>query len=319
MPRVLVVAETRRGAVRDITLELIGAAATLAEAASAEVTVGLIGAHASTQVSAVSLEGVGRVLTAATSNEHFDPTVSAAAVAEFTEREGPIAVLAAHSVDSMAFVPGVAARLDAGFASNVLALDWSASGLRVRRGVYSDKLIAELDFPQRATTVLMLRAGSFAPATGKSSPEVVEVTDIVATPVTHHLGFIEPEASGVDITAADFLLSVGRGIEDEENLPRFEALAAAMGAMLSVSRPLVDAGWAPGARQVGQSGKTVRPKIYLALGISGAVQHVAGMREAETIIAVNKDPTAPIFNVAHYGAVADLFEVTEGLERQFGA
>ena len=111
-----------------------------------------------------------------------------------------------------------------------------------------------------------------------------------------------------------FLLSIGRGVEDQDDIPRFEELAERLGATLSVSRPLVDAGWMPSARQVGQSGKTVKPRVYLALGISGAVQHLAGMRTAETIIAVNTDPEAPIFGVAHYGAVADMFELADELE-----
>jgi electron transfer flavoprotein alpha subunit len=119
----------------------------------------------------------------------------------------------------------------------------------------------------------------------------------------------------VDITKAEFLLSLGRGIEEKDNIERFEELADKFGATLSVSRPLVDAGWVPGARQVGQSGKTVKPKVYLALGISGAVQHLAGMRTAETIIAVNTDPEAPIFGVAHYGAVMDMFELADELEQ----
>jgi electron transfer flavoprotein alpha subunit len=122
----------------------------------------------------------------------------------------------------------------------------------------------------------------------------------------------------VDITKAEFLLSVGRGIEDKDALSQFEELAESMGATLSVSRPLVDAGWVSNARQVGQSGKTVKPKVYLALGISGAVQHLAGMQTADTIIAVNTDPEAPIFRVAHYGAVVDLFDVADELADQFG-
>ena len=119
----------------------------------------------------------------------------------------------------------------------------------------------------------------------------------------------------VDIATADFLLSIGRGIGGQEAIPQFEQLAEKLGAVLSVSRPLVDAGWMPNARQVGQSGKTVKPKVYLALGISGAVQHLAGMKASETIIAVNTDPEAAIFNVAHFGAVADLFDVAEELEK----
>jgi electron transfer flavoprotein alpha subunit len=135
---------------------------------------------------------------------------------------------------------------------------------------------------------------------------------------TEHVSFEEVQDTGVDITKAPFLVSIGRGVADKDEIPRFEALAERFGATLSVSRPLVDAGWMPSARQVGQSGKTVKPRVYLALGISGAVQHLAGMRTAETIIAVNTDPEAPIFGVAHYGAVADLFEVADELEQVLG-
>src|SRR5262249_6127077 len=131
----------------------------------------------------------------------------------------------------------------------------------------------------------------------------------------HHLRFVEVPQADVDITSADFLLSIGRGIGDKENIGRFVRLAERMGATLSVSRPIVDAGWMPSARQVGQSGKTVKPKVYLALGISGAVQHLAGMKGSGTIIAVNTDPEAAIFGVAHYGAVADLFKVVDELEK----
>ena len=131
-------------------------------------------------------------------------------------------------------------------------------------------------------------------------------------------GGVEMEAGDVDITASEFLLSIGRGIEDQDNISQFEELAEKMGATLSVSRPLVDSGWIPNSRQVGQSGKTVKPKVYLALGISGAVQHLAGISGAETIIAVNTDPEAPIFGVAHYGATADLFDVADELGDLFG-
>ena len=127
----------------------------------------------------------------------------------------------------------------------------------------------------------------------------------------------QPTSSDVDITQADFLLSIGRGIGDKENVEMFEELAEKMGATLSVSRPLVDAGWMPSSRQVGQSGKTVKPTVYLAFGISGAVQHLAGMKTAGTIIAVNTDPEAAIFNVAQYGAMADLFDVAEELEKLY--
>ena len=158
---------------------------------------------------------------------------------------------------------------------------------------------------------------SWPPAGGTGSASVSELSVSVERSRARHREFVDVEVGEVDITASDFLLSIGRGIGEKENVSQFEELAERMGATLSVSRPLVDQGWMPNARQVGQSGKTVKPKVYLAMGISGAVQHLAGMKTSGTIIAVNSDPEAAIFNVAHYGAVADLFEVAEELEKLY--
>ena len=131
-------------------------------------------------------------------------------------------------------------------------------------------------------------------------------------------GFEEVGGGDVDIADAEFLVSIGRGIEEEENLELIEALAETTGATLSSSRPIVDNGWLPKNRQVGQSGKQVTPDVYLAIGISGAVQHVAGMKGADTIIAINTDPNAPIYDIADYGIVGDLFDVVPALIEEFG-
>jgi electron transfer flavoprotein alpha subunit len=264
-------------------------------------------------------EGVDEVLTVASPVEHFEPHFAQAALEQLIEREEPDLVLLGHTIDSMGYGPAVAARGGLGFASDVMEVGWDGDGPFARRGAYGDKLVAELRFPGRPRTLMMVRPGAYEPAVPGGSPPVRAV-DVSVDPgllATEHVEYRESEVGDVDITKADFLLSVGRGIEDKDSLPQFEALAERMGAILSVSRPLVDAGWMPGARQVGQSGKTVKPNVYLALGISGAVQHLAGMQKAGTIIAVNSDPEAPIFGVAHFGAVADLFDVAEELEQQF--
>lgn len=319
MPHVLAVAETRQGELREESLELITAGRGLIESGEGELGVLIADREPSRYLESLSVEGVDKVIAASTVNEHFESHVAAATLREVVASERPDVVLLAHSVDAMSFAPAVAATLDTGFASDVTSLSWE-DGLIVRRGSHSDKLVAELDFPGRATVIVMVRPGTFAASQGNdASPELVKMDATAEAPRARHIGFREPEASNIDITSAPFLLSVGRGIEDEQELARFESLAKAMGATLSVSRPLVDAGWAPSARQVGQSGKTVKPAVYLALGISGAVQHLAGIRDAETIIAVNKDPGAPIFKVAHYGAVADLFDVAAELERRYDA
>jgi electron transfer flavoprotein alpha subunit len=183
------------------------------------------------------------------------------------------------------------------------------------RSFYGGKVDAELEFPAERPVLLLVRPTAFAPAVDGGNASVTELEVELPSVRARHLEFEEAAAGDVDITTADFLLSVGRGISDKEAIPQFERLADKLGAVLSVSRPLVDAGWMPNARQVGQSGKTVKPKVYLALGISGAVQHLAGMKTSGTIIAVNTDPEAAIFNVAHFGAVADLFDVAAELEK----
>ena len=316
MSGILVLAESRRGELREISLELVGAALGLKDEAGGPVAVAIIGAGATEHASSLGAAGVDEVLTVAAPTEDCEAHVHADALAALIEQESPAVVLLGHTIDSLGFGPAVAATLGLGFASDVTALGWE-DGLVATRGAYGGKVEVELDFPRKETTLLMLRAGAFeaAETSGDASARSVEA------PVearTEQLGFREADAGDVDITKADFLLSVGRGIEDKDALPQFEELAETMGATLSVSRPLVDAGWAPNARQVGQSGKTVKPRVYLALGISGAVQHLAGMQTADTIIAVNTDPEAPIFRVAHYGAVADLFDVADELADQFG-
>jgi electron transfer flavoprotein alpha subunit len=315
MSGVLVVAECRRGELREVSLELVGAALGLKDQAGGRVTVALIGAASASFADAIAAPGVDEVLTVSAPGEDFEAHVHAAAVEALVQQERPALVLAGQTIDSLGFAPAVAAKLGLGFASDVTALRWS-DGPLATRAAYAGKVEVELDFPGKETTLLMLRAGAFEAAEGPGAAPVRPV-EVAAEPRTEQLGFREVEAGDVDITKAEFLLSVGRGIEDKDALQQFEELAESMGATLSVSRPLVDAGWVSNARQVGQSGKTVKPKVYLALGISGAVQHLAGMQNADTIIAVNSDPEAPIFRVAHYGAVADLFDVADELAQQF--
>jgi electron transfer flavoprotein alpha subunit len=318
MSGVIVVAETRRGELRPVTLELIGAARALSEQGAGPVAVALIGADAEAHARQVALVGVQDVLLVPTPAPQFEAHVTQAALEALVQRRSPSVVLAGHTIDSLGFAPALAARAGLGFASNVTGASFSEQGARAERGAYGEKLVAELDFPGKGTVVLLLRPGAFAPAegTGEANVERVEL-DLASNARTEHVELRDPPAGDIDITKADFLLSIGRGVEDEDQVAELERLAEAMGATLSASRPLVDAGWIAAARQVGQSGRTVAPKVYLALGISGAVQHLSGMSKAQTIIAVNSDPEAPIFGVAQYGAVADMFEIAAELERQF--
>jgi len=316
MSDVLVVAETRRGELREVSLELLGAALAVKDASGGRVLVAVLDHEPERYAEALSADGVDELLLVPTPGEHFEAHVAQRALEELIEAERPGLVLLGHTIDSLGYGPAVAARRGLGFGSDVISLAWE-DGPVAGRGAYGDKLVAELEFPGQDCTLLMLRPGTFeaVPAAAGSPPARTVELALDGVAATEHVGFEEVQDSDVDITKAAFLVSIGRGVEDKDELPRFEALAQRFGATLSVSRPLVDAGWMPSARQVGQSGKTVKPRVYLALGISGAVQHLAGMCTAETIIAVNTDREAPIFGVAHYGAVADLFDVADELEQ----
>lgn len=182
--------------------------------------------------------------------------------------------------------------------------------------LYAGRAVVESEIHEGSGLALVL-PGACPADKGRSerAPAVEEVKPSVdlAEVRVRFKGLIEPPPGDVDITRQDILVSVGRGVQRQENLPLVEELADALGAVLSSSRPVVDQQWLPPTRQVGKSGMTVKPRLYLAVGISGAPEHVEGMRDSELIIAINSDARAPIFNVAHYGAVADLFDVVPKL------
>ena len=309
----LVVAEHVRGELRPITLELISAAKSLGGPAE----VAVIAKDPSAFTAAVNVEGVDEILAVAVEQDEFENDVYQQAVEQLIAERDPQVVLLGFTVSSMGYGPALAAKLATGFASDVFAVREEGGALVAERSFYGAKVNGEVEFPGHDKVVLLVRPTAWQPAEGAGSAGVTEVSVPPASSRARHRDWVEVQAGDVDITTSDFLLSVGRGIGDKENLDQFQELAASMGATLSSSRPLVDAGWMPSARQVGQSGKTVKPKVYIALGISGAVQHLAGMKTSGTIIAVNTDPEAAIFNVAHYGAVADLFEVAEELEKLY--
>ena len=303
---VLVVAEQLQARVRDVTYELIAAAQSL----GGPVTVAVIGGAVE-----IDRAGVDEVVHVRVAQEEFESDVYQAALERLIAEREPHVVLLGFTVNSMGYGPAVAAKLGLGFASDVFAIAEEDGAIVSTRAFYGAKVHGEVEFPAGQPVLLLLRPTAWPPAEGSGSPPVTELVLGDVASRARHLSFEETPKGDVDITSAEFLLSIGRGVGEQENVELFEQLAASLGATLAVSRPLVDAGWMPSSRQVGQSGKTVKPKVYLAFGISGAVQHLAGMKTSETIIAVNNDPEAAIFDVAHYGAVADLFDVAEELAK----
>ena len=301
------IAEQLQGRVRDVTFELVTAARSL----GGPVAVAVIGPDALD----VNREGVDEVIHVRVDRAEFENDVYQDALELLIHERQPQVVLLGFTVNSMGYAAAVAAKLGLGFASDVFGVSREGDAIVATRAFYGSKVHAELEFPAGKPVLLLLRPTAWPPADGAGSATVTGLERGATPSRARHKEFQEVAKGDVDITTADFLLSIGRGIGEQDNIAMFQELAEKLGATLAVSRPIVDAGWMSNARQVGQSGKTVKPKVYLAFGISGAVQHLAGMKTSETIIAVNTDPEAAIFDVAHYGAVADLFDVAEELAK----
>jgi electron transfer flavoprotein alpha subunit len=314
---VLAVADHRRGTVRDVSFELVTAGRELADATGGDLHVAVISGDVDGFAEALSVEGVD-VVHAVPNGEEFNHDVYRQAVTALYDAVSPAFVLAPNSVNGQDYAPAVAESLGLPIVPDAVALSYD-DGLTATREVYGST-VATTVAVERDPAVVTIRGGEWAPTESPGDPAVESFElDVDESGVRSHVsGFVEVGNGDVDITDADVLVSVGRGIGEAENLPLVEALADALGATLSASRPIVDSGWLPKGRQVGQSGKVVTPDVYIAVGISGAVQHVAGMKGADTIVVINTDPNAPILDVADYGVVGDLFEVLPPLIEAFG-
>ncbi len=234
-----------------------------------------------------------------------------AALAQLIAHVQPAYVIFPHTYQVRDFAPKLATRLGAVLVSDVVKLQ--ADGTAIRQH-FQGKLNSDYRFTGSGPRFLSIQAGAYrAESVGVGSPTIEPfAAEAGAVRAVAEAPFRE-SSRAVDLTAAEIIVSVGRGIQDKENLVLIEELASALGAELAASRPICDNGWLPMERQVGSSGQTVAPKLYLAVGISGAIQHLVGMKGSKTIIAINKDPNAPIFEVADYGVVGDLFEVVPAL------
>jgi len=314
MSDVLVVAEHRRGDLRDVSYEAITAGRELADARDGDLHVAVIAGDVDAFAEDLNREGVDAIHTVA-NGEEFDHNVYQTAIAALLDRTDAAAVVAPNSVNGLDYAPAVAEAQGLPLVTDAIGFEYDG-GLTVTREMYGSKVETTVDV-DGDRHVLTIRGGEWAPAEGVGDATVEAVDVELPESGARVTGFEEVGGGDVDIADADVLVSVGRGIEEEENLELVEDLADALGATLSSSRPIVDNGWLPKNRQVGQSGKVVTPDVYLAVGISGAVQHVAGMKGAETIIAINTDPNAPIFDIADYGVVGDLFEVVPEIIDEF--
>jgi len=236
---------------------------------------------------------------------------------EFLERTAPSHVLLPHTYQTRDFAPMLAARMRKPLITDVTAITGTGAAATFTRPMFQGKLAAEVKPQGDAPVFVTIQIGAYrADAVANSGTAAVTKVDldIDASAIRQHPDAPFQEAKqAVDLSQAERIVSVGRGIKSQENIAIAEKLAKAMGAELAASRPICDNGWLPMERQIGSSGQTVAPKLYLALGISGAIQHLVGMKGARTIVAINKDADAPIFEVADYGIVGDLFEIVPAL------
>ena len=316
MSDVLAVAEHRRGELRDVSFEVITASRELADATGGEVHLAVISGDVDAFADELDLEGVDLIHTVE-EGEEFNHGVYTQTLTQLVEGCEPRYVVTPHTVNGLDYAPAVAQEIEYPLVTDVIGLDTS-DGLAITRELYNGKTEAEVTVGSDHALVTV-RPGEWPSAEGDGSAtiEAFDATVDESAVRSTVRGFEEVGAGDVDISEADVLVSVGRGIEEEENLDIIFDLAEALDGTVSASRPIVDNGWLPQDRQVGQSGKKVTPDVYLAIGISGAVQHVAGMKGAETIIAINDDPSAPIYDIADYGIVDDLFDVVPALTEQF--
>lgn len=320
MSDVLAVVEHRRGELRDVSFELVTAGRQLADQTGGELHVAVIGGTIDVFAERLNREGVDRVL-AVDNGEEFNHDIYMQVLESLHEEIAPQVVLTPNSVNGLDYAPALATALNLPYVPDATDLALADETLVAEREMYGSKVATTVEVDADAGVIVTIRSGEWPGADGPGDAAIEKRSvDIDESRVRSTVrGFEEVAGGDVDITDAAVLVSVGRGIEDEENLELIFELANVLDATVSSSRPIVDNGWLEPNRQVGQSGKVVTPNVYLAIGISGAVQHVAGMKGAETIIAINTDPTAPIFDLADYGVVGDLFEVVpeliEELER----
>src|SRR5208283_4573551 len=320
---ILVVTEQRQGKWNNTSFETLVAAQQITSATSGTLSVVVIGKGVAGLAQEVAGENVAEVLLVEHDLlENYTPDGYCIALKQVIEAAKPDLVLFPHTYQVRDFAPKLAASLGKGMVGDCIGFRHEGGKLVFVRQMFQGRTVADVTFTGAAPWFASFQSGAFRAdllAAHPSRKAPVNAVSVGLKPEqirTKPLELFKEAKSSVDLTQARLIVAIGRGIKAPENIAQAEALAKAMGAEIAASRPICDEGWLPMERQIGSSGQTVAPKLYMALGISGAIQHVVGMKGARTIVAVNKDQNAPIFEIADYGIVGDIFELMPALTEE---
>ncbi len=309
--KILAFVEQRDNQLKKTAFEVVTAAKTVADEVKAEFVVLVVGSKVEGPAASLGGYGASRVLVVEDANlALYSTTAYAKIISEVAKKEGADVVMLSATAMGKDVAPRVAARLEAGLAADCTRLTVDAGNLVATRPVYAGKALMEMTVTS-PVKVFTLRPNVFTSGSSNGASAAVEKTAVALSEADFASRVKEvTQASGkLDVAEADIIVSGGRGLKGPEHFKLIEELAAALGGAVGASRAVVDAGWRPHDEQVGQTGKTVSPSLYIAVGISGAIQHLAGMSSSKHIVAINKDKDAPIFQVADYGIVGDAFEI----------
>ncbi len=311
---VWIVLQHREGKLHRMSREAIAAGQQLAAATGGTASAVLLAADdaLAAEVAGYDLEAVEVAAHAALAD--YTPGAYIGALAPAIRAAAPAYVVFPHSYQSADYVPRLSQAVDAALVPEAVSFETADSGLIWQRPILGGKLDARVRVKGEGTVLVTVQSGAYsADSAAAGSAEVRSMELGAIEPDREILAVEQAGEDEVDLTKADVIVGVGRGVGGDDKLGPIEALAEAMGADIGASRPVIDSGWLPRDRQIGSSGQTVAPKLYMALGISGAIQHLVGMKGSSCVVAINKDASAPIFNVAQYGIVGDLHEVVPAL------
>lgn len=320
MAQIFVLAEHRQGQVRDITYEMLTKAREMAEKTNSELTSIILGKDVREHAKTLAEYAKTVLLVQDAKLDSFNSETYKKILSKLITEHKPLLVIMGHTSYGIEIAPRLATALNTPLATDCIDLDFEGDVFTITRQIYGGKVNVKKTVHKAETYMVTIRQATFTaqkPAESTNG-QIIEISSPLTGEIVdkRFIKYVIPPSGEVDITSAEKLVGIGRGIKNQTNLPMMEELAKALGAVLACSRPIVDKGWLPSDRQVGSSGKTVKPKLYIAVGISGAFQHVLGMKNADLIIAVNKDPKAPIFSFADYGVIEDLCKIVPSLRKK---